>query len=507
MTAVILTFISWIYVLISIPLSIYGINLFLFTIIFWRRRWQLRRAAPVEAQALRQAQRADPWQPEWPIVTVQLPFYNEQIVAGRVIDAVANLDYPLDCLQIQALDDSTDISQQIVAERVEYWQKQGRWISFHHRSDRRDYKAGALRSGLATAQGEFIAIFDADFVPPADWLKRTVSPFLQPGSERIGMVQTRWAYLNDAYSLLTRAQALAFDGVFGVQQNACEIAGLFTNFNGSAGMLRRRCIEEAGNWRGDTLVEDLDLSYRIQLCGWRLHYLEDVSAPAELSPLMVGFKRQQFRWAKGSIQVLRLLGLQIWKSQASLFRRMQAIVFLSSYLAHPLMILLLLLTLPLHSFWRGYLSHLPMAWLGVFSMGVPLFYATSQWALHGQDGWWRWLLRMPLLFILGIGIAVNNSKAVLEALIGKASAFERTPKTGVTQEHSPIIPQVKEKLKIEALTWIELVLFLYAIGTVALLASQANWYGMYFIGMYVIGLGWVALESVFEAFTSARSGA
>jgi cellulose synthase/poly-beta-1,6-N-acetylglucosamine synthase-like glycosyltransferase len=487
MLSTIITVLSWIYAGITTWLALYSLNMLMLTVTLWVHK---RRATTASSPPLNLA--------DWPVVTVQIPLYNEQLVACRLIDAIAQIDYPLDRLYIQILDDSVDKTAALVDEAAGRWREKGRWISIQRRVDRRDYKAGALRAGLENAQGEFVVIFDADFVPPADWLKRALRPFYEPGGERLGLVQTRWSHLNDRYSLLTRAQALALDGHFGVEQNARHQAGLFMNFNGTAGIWRRKAIEDAGNWRGATLSEDLDLSYRAQLRGWKMGYLPDVTAPAELPTLMIGFKRQQFRWTKGSIQVLRLLGHSILTARISAWRKFQGLMHLSGYLVHPLMILLLIVSLPLSLWGLSVLHRQPLGWLGIVGLGPPLFYATSQGVLYGRKRWWNWFVRMPLLSMLGVGIAVNNTRAVLEGLRGVPSPFERTPKTGITSDRHGYQALALDSIKLDPTTWAEVLLSLYALATGYFTLLHGNWVGAFFFLLYATGFGWVAGATLWE---------
>jgi cellulose synthase/poly-beta-1,6-N-acetylglucosamine synthase-like glycosyltransferase len=439
----------------------------------------------------------------WPIVTVQLPLFNEQVVATRLIDSIAKLDYPKDRLDIQVLDDSTDETRDIVAERVAYWRSRGFWITLIHRDDRKEYKAGALRLGLETASGDFVAIFDADFLPPKNWLKNALQPFLQPNSERLGLVQTRWSHLNADYSLLTRAQALALDGCFGIEQNVRSRAGFFLNFNGTAGIWRRKCIEEAGNWRGITLSEDMDLSYRAQIIGWRAAFLPDVCAPAELPTLMVGFKRQQFRWSKGSIQVVKLLAMKIIKSNNSILRKIEGLLHITGYICHPLMLLLLILALPMTIWGVDAVSKLPIGWFGIVGLGVPLAYLSSQIALYGPKRFYRWIFHMPLLSALGVGIAVNNTRAIFEAFIGKQSEFERTPKTGVIRRDKTTNNVVTERFTIDSGTWLEIVFCSLAIATSYFAVRYGNIVEAIFFALYACGFLWVAGATIWEARPSA----
>jgi cellulose synthase/poly-beta-1,6-N-acetylglucosamine synthase-like glycosyltransferase len=488
--------IGWLYTSAAVCLSVFGMNLLLLTIL---TLYHQRRAGRKPSSA--GSPDAGRLPAALPVVTVQLPLYNEQQVARRLIDAVAQLSYPQNCLEIQVLDDSTDETTAIVDERARYWRRRGRWIQVLRRIDRREYKAGALRAGLERAAGDFIAIFDADFVPQPDWLQRALPPFFEPGSEHIGLVQTRWGHLNEEYSLLTRAQALALDGHFMVEQNGRHAAGLFLTFNGTAGIWRRACIEAAGSWRGETLSEDLDLSYRAQLRGWKICYCPEIAVPAEIPILMTGLKRQQFRWAKGTIQVARLLGPEILRAPLDPWHKLQGLLHLTAYISHPLMVLVLLTMLPLHlegSFFR----HSPaLILLGAASIGSPLLYAVSQALLYGRGSLpSRWLARMPLLFLLGVGIAANNTRAVLEALFGVRTPFERTPKSGVMRrDRHWRRPQQGERIKVNATTWFELFLGLYSGSIAALMLSQGDWASASFAILAALGFAWVCLASLWEA--------
>ena len=485
-----MTFLSWLYVAAAVWLAVYGLNMLVLTGLFSlyrsRRKKELKPRQPFVLE-------------NWPLVTVQLPLFNEQEVARRLIDAVAGMDYPKECLQIQVLDDSTDSTVQIVDQSAASWQACGTWIEVVRREDRTDFKAGALRAGLEKAKGEFIAIFDADFVPPTDWLKRALVPFFKLGSERVGLVQTRWGHLNEEFSILTRAQALALDGHFGVEQNARYLGGLLLNFNGTAGIWRRSCIDSAGNWRGATLTEDLDLSYRAQLKGWKIVYLPDVTAPAELPAFMGGFKRQQFRWAKGSIQVARLLGPEIIKAPISPWRKLQGILHLTGYFGHPLMLLLVLLLLPLSIKGNPLLQKVPLGWLGVASLGAPALYAVSQATLYGGKRGLSWIIRFPFLAMLGVGIAVNNTRAVLEALAGVRSTFERTPKIGQVKKGNRWQSGRHERIRLSSSTWLELLLVFYALAITIVTIKHGNYIGGVFAALYTLGFAWVTGATVWEA--------
>jgi cellulose synthase/poly-beta-1,6-N-acetylglucosamine synthase-like glycosyltransferase len=354
-----------IYLLAAIGLAIHGFNYFLMAVLYWLRR----------NDAL-----APPAQRDTPDVTVQLPIYNELYVVERLIDAAAALDWHREHLQIQVLDDSDDETTQIAQARVEYHRKRGADVALVRRTDRTGFKAGALAEGMKSATGEFIAVFDADFVPPADFLRKTI-PHLT-ANPRLGLVQTRWGHLNANYSTLTRVQALALDGHFVVEQSARQRNGLFMNFNGSAGVWRRACIEDAGGWHGDTLSEDLDLSYRAQMRGWKFLFLPDVIAPAEIPPQIHALKRQQFRWAKGSTQCLVKLAPRLVTAPGlSLLQRVEGLIHLSGYLMSPLMLILLATSVPLIAFNMRFPDVL--VYLCLSTLGPATAYALSQRALSG----------------------------------------------------------------------------------------------------------------------------
>jgi cellulose synthase/poly-beta-1,6-N-acetylglucosamine synthase-like glycosyltransferase len=444
-------------------------------------------------------------------------------VIERLIDAVVALDWPRSKIQIQVLDDSTDETTVLARARLERLRRLGVDIELIRRPDRRGYKAGALAFGLARARGEFIAIFDADFVPSADFLVRTIPPFLD--RPQLGMVQTRWTHLNLDYSQLTHAQALALDGHFVVEQAARNRSGLLMNFNGTAGVWRRACIETSGGWDSDTISEDLDLSYRAQLGGWDCLFMSEVCAPAELPPQLAAFKQQQFRWAKGSIQCLR----KLWRAilgqgrplssaleqnhgtacadvreplyfpspqRLTTWQKAAALVHLSSYLAHPLMLILLVCSLPI--FLRPRDAHLPMAmaYLGFASLGPPLVYTLAQRALYPD--WHRRMFYFPLLAMLGTGIALNNTRAVIEALRDQRGPFVRTPKFDL-QGSKGRWSDSTYRLPLEWTTLGESVLALYALATVAAAWRAGNLYAIPFLLLYVTGFGLTALLGFWQA--------
>ena len=361
-----------------------------------------------------------------PIVTVQLPVYNELYVVERLIDSVCALDYPKDRLEIQVLDDSTDETVDLVAAAVAAKREQGFDIVQIRRADRVGFKAGALRYGMEMAKGEFLAIFDADFVPRENFLTETLRHFTD---ERIGMVQTRWEHLNNEFSLLTLAQGIALDGHFVIEQQVRNKSGFFINFNGTAGVWRRSCIEDAGNWEADTLTEDLDLSYRAQLRGWRFVFLNDVTSPAELPSEINALKSQQFRWTKGAIETARKILPRVWKAKLPLRVKLQSTVHLTNNLVFPFILLTGILNVPLvfikhsgrHETFFAFMSIFVLAFISSF-----LFYLYSQKDVYAD--WKKRIFLFPLFMSGSMGFSVNNTRAVLEGLLNRKSAFIRTPK-------------------------------------------------------------------------------
>ena len=367
-----------------------------------------------------------------PRVTVQLPMYNERYVAERLIDAVTRIDYPRDRLQIQVLDDSTDDTRDLARAAVGRYRAAGFDIQYRHRAERTGYKAGALQAGLAEADGEFVLVLDADFVPNPGILRDSIDYFSDP---EVGMVQSRWGHLNRDYSLLTKIQSIYLDGHFVLEHAARNRTGRFFNFNGTAGIWRRRTIDEAGGWNADTLTEDLDLSYRAQLASWKFVYLKDLVCPAEVPVDVNGFKTQQHRWTKGSIQTGRKLLPAIFRSGFPLKVKIESFFHLTNNLSYPLLVALSLLVFP-----AMVIRH-DLGWTKLILFDAPLFlistvsviafYAASQREI--DSGWIRKLRYMPMVMGLGIGLAVNNAHAVLEALWGRRTEFERTPKYSIVR--------------------------------------------------------------------------
>lgn len=368
---------------------------------------------------------------ELPPITIQLPLYNERYVVERLIEEIGKIEYPKRLLQIQVLDDSTDDTHLFTERLVAEYRAAGIPIEYRHRTNRHGFKAGALQEGMQTAIGEFIAIFDADFVPPRDFLMRTIHYFADP---KVGMVQTRWTYLNRHYNLLTEVEAMLLDGHFIVEHGARSGSGLFFNFNGTAGILRAKTIEEAGGWQHDTLTEDTDLSYRAQLKGWRFVYVPSIECPSELPVEMYGFQVQQSRWAKGLTQVAKKLLPAILRSDIPWRKKLEAVFHLTPNISYPLMLIVSALTLPVMivRFYMGWLQmamiDLPLIVASFWS--ISAFYIMAQHEIYPKH-WKRSLLLMPALMAAGVALTVINTKAVIEALFGIPSAFVRTPKYAI----------------------------------------------------------------------------
>lgn len=425
----------------------------------------------------------------WPLVTVQLPLYNEALVAERLIDACATLRYPKELLEIQVLDDSNDETLSIVAERVAYWQTQGVDIQQVLREDRVGYKAGALKHGLALAKGEFVAIFDADFIPPVDFLKRMLPHFDHP---KVGMVQGRWGHINADDSLLTRIQAFGLDAHFAIEQFVRNRAGYFMNFNGTAGVWRRSCIEDGGNWSSDTLAEDLDLSYRAQLKGWQFRYIEDVEVPAELPADMSSLRSQQFRWTKGAAEAAIKLLRKLWRSGQSKGVKIEGSFQLTAHFVFPFVLLAAFLHAPLLMLKHfGYESpgELYFAWLGLGLLGFVGFFLAQLFAQRAlYPDWLRRVLFFPLFMAGTMGMALSNTQALFQALRGKKTAFIRTPKysTAVATKRS-----IRPKIKVSWIVWLEALMAVYCLAGLFLIVWKGEWAAVPFQVLFALGFGLV----------------
>lgn len=481
-----------IYVFASLLLLIYGLNHYVVLFLF-KRHYRLGKAENSKVVTDFCAQH-DHIADAWPLITTQLPLFNELNVAERVICAVAALDYPQDKHEIQVLDDSTDETREIVDRVVSELAAEGYRISVFRRDDRTGFKAGALKAGMQVCSGQYIAIFDSDFVPQPDFLKQCVPLLLD--DEDVGLVQARWGHLNPNESFLTRAQSLGIDGHFVIEQSARCYGRLFLNFNGTAGLWRRQAIDDAGGWEADTLTEDMDLSYRAQLKGWRIAYRPDVVAPAELPSSYAAFKAQQFRWAKGSIQTAKKLLPQVFASKRSPLAKVEAFFHLTHYCIHPLMLTLALFALPALLLNEVKLTSILTALvalpLTIACFGPSSIYVFSQWAIRRETGLRR-LMMLPGLMVIGFGICFCISRAVFEAIIGKESGFVRTPKQG---HHT-------KKSYSAAKTWVplfEIAMGVYCAVTLALYIRHDQVFVGPFLAFYMLGFLTVGLNSLCEAF-------
>jgi cellulose synthase/poly-beta-1,6-N-acetylglucosamine synthase-like glycosyltransferase len=432
----------------------------------------------------------------WPTVTIQLPIYNEMYVVDRLIDAVCRIDYPADKLEIQVLDDSTDETCDIARLAVARHHGRGVNISYHHRSDRMGFKAGALDAGLKTSRGEFVAIFDADFIPPADFLRRTV-PYFQ--DEKLAVVQARWGHLNHDYSVLTRVQAILLDGHFVLEHGGRNRSGCFFNFNGTSGVWRRVAIADGGGWQHDTLTEDLDLSYRTQLRGWKFLFLPDLVTPAEVPVEMNAFKSQQHRWAKGSIQTCRKVLPYLLQADLPLKVKVEAFFHLTANFNYLLMVILSILMLP------AMIVRYNMGWTEMLLIDVPLFAAATLsvfnfYLISQRETYPDWRSRakyLPMVMAVGIGLAVNNTKALLEALVGHTSEFARTPKYGI-ERGGDAWANKKYHQKLPIQPFIEVALGLYFTGAVIYALNNGIYGTLPFLVLFQVGFLYTGLLSLFQ---------
>jgi cellulose synthase/poly-beta-1,6-N-acetylglucosamine synthase-like glycosyltransferase len=429
-----------------------------------------------------------------PVVTVQLPLFNEIYVVERLLKSVSELTYPRDRLQIQVLDDSTDETRALTKSCVGQLSARGFDVELIHRADRVGYKAGALETGLASARGDFVCILDADFVPQPDLLKETVHFFTDP---KVGMIQTRWGHLNRGYSLLTRVQAMFLDGHLLLEQVARSRSGRFFNFNGTAGLWRKSCIKESGGWQHDTLTEDLDLSYRAQLEGWKFIFLTDVVTPAELPVDMNGFKSQQHRWTKGSIQTCKKLLPRIWRSHLPWSIKIEATGHLTSNFAYLLLACLCVLLHPStggpQSGWlRMLLIDVPIFLTA--SLSVAVFYICAQRELHPHT-WMKEMLLLPALLALGVGLSINNARAVLEAVFNHQSEFKRTPKYGIEHKSQPWRSCRYMPLK-SLLPVVEIGFAIYFSYFVWYALAHGQYFTLPFLVLFQVGFLYVAVSSV-----------
>lgn len=439
----------------------------------------------------------------WPRVTVQLPIFNERYVIERLTEAVARFDYPRELLDVQVLDDSTDETQEVARACVERHAAHGMPITYIHRSNREGYKAGALENGLKTAKGEFVAIFDADFIPEPNFLLRTIPYFLNPnGAENIGMVQARWTYLNSDYSLLTNVETILLDGHFVIEHGARSRRGTFFNFNGTAGVWRRKVIDDAGGWQHDTLTEDTDLSYRAQLKGWKFLYLPQIECASELPVDMNGFKSQQARWAKGLMQTAKKILPKVFKADVPWHVKAEAFFHLTANISYPLMIVLSTMLLPVM------IVRFQQGWFQMLLIDLPLFLAStcsiSSFYLVAQKElrpktWWRTFLYLPFVMATGIGISVRNAQAVIEAIVGKKSEFARTPKFNIEGKQGTFAKK-SYKNKAGWIPYAEVLLGIYFSLTVVYAITNDNYGTVPFLLLFVWGYLYTGVMSLGQTY-------
>ena len=480
-----------VYFTILTVLAIYGAYRIKQVIDFWR----YRKFTPQPKGSFSEA--------ELPFITVQLPLFNEMYVVERLVKSITEVDYPRDRLQIQVLDDSTDETVKLAEATVEKYRQLGFDIEYVHRSDRTGFKAGALEQGMKTAKGELLAIFDADFVPNPDCLRKLVDYFTDP---MVGCAQMRWSHINGDYNLLTRLQTIMLDGHFVVEQTTRNRTGGFFNFNGTAGIWRRKAIAASGGWQHDTLTEDTDLSFRAQLMGWKFVYLLDEEAPAEIPVEINAFKAQQRRWAKGVMQVGIKLYPRIWRARLPLRVRLEMFFRLTGNISYPLMIVASFLQFPLllvrynQPFYHLMILDVPLLFFA--SVSVFLFYGTAVWYLDKKRT--PRLLHLPLVMALGIGLAFSNARAVLEALLGIKSDFIRTPKYQVEKNKDETWKRKKYKRKRGLLPLLELSFAIYFLLAILYAAHMGMWGTVPFLTLFLFGFGYMGVMSFVQSFSGGR---
>ncbi len=474
------------YFTILVILSIYGVHRYEVIRTYFKHRKKAPTGPP---------QRFD----ELPPVTIQLPIFNERYVVERLIEETVKVEYPKDRLQIQVLDDSTDDTAPFAEALVERYRALGYPIEYHHRTNREGFKAGALQEGLKTAIGKFVAIFDADFCPPADFLLRTIHYFANP---KIGVVQTRWSYLNRDYNFLTEVEAMMLDGHFILEQGARSRAGYFFNFNGTAGILRVETIQDAGGWQHDTLTEDTDLSYRAQLRGWRFVYLPGLDCPSELPVEMHGFQVQQSRWAKGLTQTAKKLLPSILKADLPIRSKVEAFIHLTPNISYPLMIVVSALMLPVMivrfymGIWQMVFIDMPLIAAAFWSLS--LFYVVAQRELYPHN-WKRSILLLPMLIAAGVGLTIINTRAVLEAIFGIKSAFARTAKYAVAGKIVNL-ENKKYRRKSGWLPYAEILVGAYFAGMIVFAVNTFNYFAIPFLLLFVLGYWWAGFGTLYQEY-------
>lgn len=474
------------YFTVLLVLSCYGIH-----------RYEMIRGYMKHKKRLSEAEQ--PRFAELPPVTIQLPLYNEKYVVERLIEETLKMDYPKHLLQIQVLDDSTDETHPFTEALVARYQAMGHNIEYRHRANRHGFKAGALQEGLETATGEFVAVFDADFIPPSDFLMRTVHSFADP---KVGVVQTRWTYLNRHYNLLTEVQAMLLDGHFVLEHGARMGGGLFFNFNGTAGIIRRVMIDDAGGWQHDTLTEDSDLSYRAQLKGWKFVYIPAVECPSELPVEMHGFQVQQSRWSKGLTQVAIKLLPTILRAKLPKRVKAEAIFHLTPNISYPMMIVVTLLMLPVM------IVRFYMGWLQMLLIDLPLIIA-SFWSISAfymvahrelyPKSWKKGFAILPALMAAGVALTIINTRAVLEALFGVQTAFARTPKYAISGGQKVKVA-TKYRSRSGWLPYAEIAIGSYFLYTIDFAIESYNFLAIPFLALFVAGYYWAGFSTLWTEY-------
>ncbi|MBI5841807.1 MAG: glycosyltransferase [Chloroflexi bacterium] len=475
------------YALVMTVLFVYVFNYFYLAWLGWRERRSLVSAAPKEMDA-------------WPRATVQLPIYNEWYVTERLIESAAALDYPRDLLEIQVLDDSTDETVSLIRRKVEQLRSQGINIVHLHRADRRGFKAGALADGLARSSGEYLAIFDADFIPQPDFLRRTIPYF---DDDRVAFVQARWGHLNRDYSLLTYLQALSLDAHFAIDQPARAASGYFFNFNGTAGVWRKSAIQDAGGWQADTLTEDLDLSYRVFLRGWSARYAGEVEVPAELPVSFTAYRRQQHRWARGGLECAIRYIPMIWRVKLPLTYKLQATLHLTGYGLHFLTLALICLYPLLLVLAQEYPTLLEPVGIGLF-MNVLVFAPTIYFIVGQKLLRRRWLLNLPLIFLMSVfssGMILNTLRAALQILRRHDIPFERTPKYGITRRRQAW-DKSRYHVKIDSLVIFEIALACLNSWTAWMSWQTDHYLIMIYAFLFAVGLLFTSGFTLLQSFST-----
>jgi cellulose synthase/poly-beta-1,6-N-acetylglucosamine synthase-like glycosyltransferase len=487
----------WSHLFVCLALAVYGVHRYSLVYLYYK----YRRNSPRQMACFLQR----------PRVTIQLPMFNEQFVARRIIEAACKVQYPRDRLEIQVLDDSTDETIEIARETCERMKALGHPVQFIHRVNRAGFKAGALAEATKVASGEFIVIFDADFIPPPDILEHLIDHFVEP---KVGMVQARWEHINRDQSLLTKTQAILLDGHFVIEHTARHRSGRFMSFNGTAGAWRRTTIEDAGGWHHDTLTEDLDLSYRAQMKGWKFVYLPEVTSPAELPPEMNGFKSQQHRWAKGGAQTCRKLLPGILASRLPWRIKVEAFFHLTSCVSYFLILILTLLLLPVlylktHFFENDWVMRLifDSSLVLIATCSASTFYVACQRELFRT--WADSIKYLPFLMSLGVGVSLNNARAAFEGFFGKNSEFVRTPKYGIGAGNNEKVQgragrQRLNPKRIQA--WCELIMALYLTACIAYSVVNKFWLGIFFLCLFAVGYFYVALLTFHGQYVASRVG-